>query len=191
MIPRILCFAGSTRSDSWNKKLASHAADLVRSAGGEATPLDLRELALPLYDGDLEAREGLPAGARRLKELMKSHHALLIASPEYNGSITAALKNALDWASRASPDEKPLAAYEGKVGLLVAASPGALGGLRGLVHTRAVLTTLGVLVVPEQLAVAKAHEAFDDTGRLKDERQRATLARLCSALVATTARLNG
>lgn len=189
MKPRILCFAGSTRTDSWNKKLARHAAELVVAAGGDATWLDLRELELPLYDGDLEARDGLPVGARRLKELMKAHHALLISSPEYNGSITAVLKNVLDWASRAEPDEKPLAAYQGKVALLVAASPGALGGLRGLVHTRQILTTLGVLVLPEQLAVAKAHESFDSDGRLKDEKQRATLAKHCERLITLVGKL--
>lgn len=190
MTPRILVFAGSTRTDSWNKKLARSAAEIASAAGAEATCIDLRELELPLYDGDLEARDGLPAGAKRLKELMKSHHAFLIASPEYNSSITAVLKNAIDWASRAEKDEKALAAFQGKLALLVAASPGALGGLRGLVHLRAILSNLGVLVLPEQLAVSKAHEAFDERGRLKDEKQRATLERHIAALIATTVKLH-
>lgn len=189
MIPRILCFAGSTRTESWNKKLARHAAELASAAGAEATYLDLRELALPLYDGDLEERDGLPPGARRLKELMRAHQALLIASPEYNASVSAALKNALDWASRAEPEERPLAAYKDKLALLVSASPGALGGLRGLVHLRAILGNLGVLVLPDQLAVSKAHEAFDADGRLRDEKQRATLQRQVATLVAIARKL--
>jgi chromate reductase, NAD(P)H dehydrogenase (quinone) len=189
MAPRILVFAGSTRTDSLNKRLARHAADVLRNAGAEATLLDLRDLALPLYDGDLEARDGLPVGAKRLKELMKAHQAFVIASPEYNSSIPAVLKNAIDWASRAEPNEKALVAFQGKVALLLAASPGLLGGLRALVHLRSILGNIGVIVLPEQLAVSKAHEAFDDQGRLADEKQRGTLARHCATLVTIATKL--
>jgi chromate reductase, NAD(P)H dehydrogenase (quinone) len=110
--PKVLAFAGSTRRDSWNKKLLAVAVAETERAGAEVTVLDLRDLALPLYDGDLEAEEGLPAGALRLKELMKSHDGFLIASPEYNSSISAVLKNAIDWASRPAPNERPLEAFD-------------------------------------------------------------------------------
>ncbi len=167
---RVLAFAGSLRKDSWNKKLLRVAADGARSAGAEATELDLRELALPLFDEDLEKANGLPEGAKRFKELLLSHQAILVASPEYNSSISAVLKNAIDWASRAGPGEKPLACFEGKVAGLVSASPGPLGGLRGLVTVRSILGNIRVIVVPEQVAVGKAHEAFEADGHMKDEK---------------------
>ena len=138
--PKILAFAGSTRTDSLNKKLARAAAAIAGEAGAEVTFVDLRDLALPLYDGDLEEASGLPEGARKLKALLRASDGFLIASPEYNSSVTAVLKNALDWASRAeTDDEPPLAAFRGKAAALLSASPGALGGLRGLVHLRAIL----------------------------------------------------
>lgn len=102
------------------------AAAGAKSAGAEVTYLDLRDLPLPLYDEDLEAQEGLPTNARTLKDLMISHQGLLIASPEYNSSLTAVLKNAIDWASRPAPNEAPLAAFAGKVATIMSASPGAL-----------------------------------------------------------------
>ncbi len=188
--PRILVFAGSTRTGSFNKQLALAAHRLVQEAGAEATYLDLRDLQLPLYDGDLEAAEGLPAGARRFKELLKSHDGFLIASPEYNSSVTAVLKNAIDWASRSEGDEGSLVAFSGKVAALVSASPGALGGLRGLVHLRSILGNIQVLVIPQQLAVSQAHAAFGEDGNLVDARQQSTLTAIAKSLVETTARLN-
>ncbi len=176
--PKILVFAGSTRRDSLNKKLAAAAAEAARNAGAEATLIDLRDLPMPLYDGDLEQSEGVPPNARRFKELLLAHHGLLISSPEYNSSISGVLKNALDWASRQEPGEKPLACFQGKVAGLMAASPGALGGLRGLIVLRSMLGNIGVLVVPEQLAVPKAHEAFTPEGRLVDAKQQASLERV-------------
>src|SRR4051812_15650015 len=101
--PRILAFAGSTRSDSLNKKLVRIAADGARAAGAEVTLVDLRELPMPIYDGDLEAAESLPENAMKLRTLMMSHQGLLISSPEYNSSFSAVLKNAIDWVSRPQP----------------------------------------------------------------------------------------
>jgi NAD(P)H-dependent FMN reductase len=184
---RVLAFAGSLRRDSWNKKVLPIAADGARAAGAEVTLLDLRDVLMPLFDEDLERAEGLPDGARRLKDLLKAHDALLIASPEYNSSVTAALKNAIDWASREQPGEKPLEGIAGKVAGIVAASPGALGGLRGLVTLRSILSNLQVLVVPEQVAVVRVHEAFLPDGRLKDEKQDKAL-RNVGARVAHVAR---
>lgn len=168
-LPRILAFAGSTRSDSFNKKLVRIAAASAESAGARVTMIDLRDYPMPLYDADLESAEGKPEAAVRLKRLMIDHDGLLIASPEYNSSITAVLKNTIDWLSRPDDgDEVPLVAFRGKVASLMSASPGALGGLRGLVHLRAILGNIGVIVLPDQVAVPKAHEAFDAEGHLID-----------------------
>ncbi len=178
MAPKILAFAGSTRADSYNKKLVKIAAAGARAAGAEVTYLDLRDLPLPLFDEDLEAQSGPPANATALKALMIEHQGLLIASPEYNSSLTAVLKNAIDWASRPAEGEPPLACFADKVASIMSASPGALGGLRGLVHLRAILGNLRVLVLPGQVAVPKAYEAFDANGSLKDLRQQAAIEQL-------------
>ena len=170
--PRILAFGGSLRRDSFNQKLAAVVADGAREAGADVTLIALRDFPLPVFDQDLEAAEGMPSEAKKLKALFREHHGLIIASPEYNSSITGALKNAIDWVSRAeSDDEPPLAAYRGKTAVVCAASPGALGGLRGLVHVRAILGNIGVNVLPDQLAVSKAGEAFRSDGSFVDEKQ--------------------
>lgn len=189
--PRILAFAGSTRADSFNKKLVRVAADAARGAGGDVTMLDLRDIPMPLYDGDLEAAEGLPENARRFKALMLAHDGLLISSPEYNSSISGVLKNAIDWASRTEPGEGSLAAFEGKVAALMSASPGALGGLRGLVTVRSILGNIRVLVLPNQVAVARAHEAFKPEGTLSDFKQQASVEALGTTLVETLRKLRG
>ncbi|NJM67203.1 MAG: NAD(P)H-dependent oxidoreductase [Acaryochloris sp. RU_4_1] len=187
---KILAFAGSARQDSFNQKLVKIAAEGARAAGAEVTHLDFRDLPLPLYDQDLEAASGLPANAVKLKTLMKAHHGFLIACPEYNSSITPLLKNAIDWASRPEPDEPALACFKDKVALLISASPGALGGLRGLVHVRSILSSIGVLVLPEQKAIGTAHQAFDENGNLKDAAQQQAIIQLGHKLTAVTAQLN-
>jgi chromate reductase, NAD(P)H dehydrogenase (quinone) len=174
-VPRILAFAGSTRTDSFNKKLVKIAVEGARTAGAEVTDLDLRDLPMPLYDGDLEATSGLPENAKKFKALMLAHQGLLIAAPEYNSSITGVLKNAIDWASRPAPGEASLACFTGKVAGLMSASPGALGGLRGLVHVRAILGNINVLVIPDQVAVMRANDAFHPDGSLKDAKQQAAV----------------
>jgi len=187
--PRILAFAGSTRTDSYNKKLVKIAAAGARAAGAEVTYLDLRDFPLPLFDEDLEAAEGLPANARRLKDLLLAHQGFLIASPEYNSSISAVLKNAIDWTSRPAPGEAPLGAFAGRVAALMSASPGALGGLRGLVHVRAILGNIRVLVLPDQIAVPRAFEAFNADGALVDPAQQAAVEKLGSDVAHTLAKL--
>ena len=188
--PKLLAFAGSTRTASFNKKLVALAADAARAAGAEVTVVDLRDLALPLFDEDLEAASGLPEGAKKFKAVLRASDGFLIASPEYNSSITAALKNALDWASRAeSDDEPPLAAYKGKIAALCSASPGTLGGLRGLVTLRSILGNIGVIVLPDQVCISTAHEAFDDSGKLKDERKAKQVSALAKSLVETLRKL--
>jgi chromate reductase, NAD(P)H dehydrogenase (quinone) len=146
--PKILALAGSARKGSFNVRLLRIAADAVRRSGGDVTLVDLRDYPLPLYDGDLEADEGVPDKAVKLAQLMLDHDALLIASPEYNSSITPLLKNTIDWVSRPSKNIPGLAAFKGKVAALMSASPGALGGLRGLVHVRSILGNIGVIVFP-------------------------------------------
>lgn len=181
--PKILAFAGSARQDSFNKKVVKIAADGAKAAGVEVTYLDFRELPLPLYDQDLEAAEGLPQNVLTLKSLMKSHQGFLIACPEYNSSITPLLKNAIDWASRPEPGENaPLACFRDKVAAIMSASPGGLGGLRGLGHVRSILESIGVLVLPDQKAVSNAYQAFDENGNLKDEKQRSDVYNLGTKL---------
>ncbi len=184
---KILAFAGSTRKDSFNKMLAAAAAEMVEKAGAQVTLVDLADYRMPLYDGDLESDSGLPEAAARLKKLMADHDGLLIAAPEYNGSISAVLKNTIDWLSR--PGAVDGSVYKGKVAALMSASPGALGGLRGLVHVRSILTNLGVLVLPSQQAVGGAGKAFDEAGKLVDESHRERVQGIVTELVGTLQRL--
>ena len=186
---KILAFAGSTRNGSLNKKLIAAAAGFAEEAGAEVTVVDLRDFDLPLFDEDLEA-EGTPEGAVRLKQLFLEHNGLLIASPEYNSSLSAVLKNAIDWVSRSAPGEPMKAAFLGKVAAIVSASPGGLGGLRGLVHLRAVLQNISVMVVPDQYALGAAHKAFDDSGALIDEKAAAAVRSIADKLVDTIQKLN-
>ncbi len=175
MKPKILAFAGSTRRDSFNKKLLQTAVAGARNAGAEVTVIDLRDFPMPLYDGDLESETGIPEHGKRFKELMKAHQGFLIASPEYNSSITGVLKNSIDWASRPEPNEAPLIAFTEKFAALVSASPGNLGGLRGLATVRSILHNIGVHVIPHQVGVPRAHEAFNPDGTLKDPKQQANV----------------
>lgn len=182
--PKIVAFAGSSRLGSFNTKLIQIAVDAAREASAEVTLVDLRALALPLFDQDLESSDGLPDGAKRLKSLLRESDGFLIASPEYNSSITPLLKNAIDWASRAETDsELPLVAYRDKAAALFSASPGGFGGLRGLVTLRSILGNIGVHVLPDQVCISTAHEAFDETGKLKDARKTAVVSGLARALV--------
>lgn len=178
MMPRILAFAGSTRRESFNKKLVAIAVQGAREAGAEVTLIDLKDFPLPLFDQDLEAEQGMPENGKQLKRQFIDHDGLLIAAPEYNSSITAVLKNTIDWVSRPAPGEASLAAFRGKVATLMSASPGALGGLRGLVHVRSILGNIGVIVLPDQSAVAQAYEAFNLDGTLKDAKRQAGIAGL-------------
>lgn len=188
---KILAFAGSTREGSYNKKLVKLAAKGAQDAGAEVTFIDLKDFPMPLFDEDLEAAQGLPDAAKKLKKLMKDHHGFLIASPEYNSSLTAVLKNAIDWVSRKESDTEPnLECFTGKTAAIMSASPGGLGGLRGLVHLRAILENIGVLVLPNQVTVSAAYNAFNDDSSLKDSSKQAATAALGAALHATLSKLN-
>jgi NAD(P)H-dependent FMN reductase len=186
---KILAFAGSTRAGSFNKKLVKIGVEGIRAAGAEATLIDLRDFPLPLFDGDLEEQGGLPENAKKLKRLMLDHHGFLISSPEYNSSISGVLKNTIDWTSREETDDEPaLACYRGKTGALLSASPGALGGMRGLVTVRSILGNIGVHLLPEQISVSRAFEAFDEAGNLTDAAKQKSVLDLGRKLADFTAK---
>ncbi|MEB3230757.1 MAG: NAD(P)H-dependent oxidoreductase [Leptolyngbyaceae bacterium] len=189
--PKILAFAGSARRDSFNKKLVKIAAAAANVAGAEVTVVDMADFPMPVFDQDLEL-QGIPSTVRRLKALLKSHQGLLIACPEYNGSITPLLKNAIDWASRPDPDTspRPLECFNGKVAALFATSPGGLGGIRGLVHVRAILEGIGVIVIPDQKAIPNANQAFDDRGNLTETEQQQAVEAIAQKLVDITTKLS-
>jgi chromate reductase len=168
MTPRILALAGSLRAASLNKLLAREAATLARAAGAEVTSIDLKDFPLPIYDGDVEVADGLPANARKLKDLFIAHHGIIVACPEYNAGMTAVLKNVIDWVSRQHGDESGTVPYEGKVVGLCSAAGGQFAGIRSMEAARNVLMNLGCLVVPKRLGIARANQAFDEAGRLKD-----------------------
>lgn len=180
--PSILAFSGSTRRDSYNTKLAWIAAQGAERAGAAVTLINLRDYPMPLYDGDYELAEGIPETAMALKQLFFAHQGLLLASPEYNSSFSGMLKNAIDWLSRRSEGEAPLACFKGKVVGLMSASPSALGGLRGLVPIRAMLNNIGCLVLPEQVTVPAADKAFDSEGRLKEAAMQSRIEEIGAAV---------
>lgn len=183
--PKILALSGSARRQSINQALVRFAAGRARDKGADVTLVSLGDYPLPLFNQDDEATSGEPENAARLKTLFARHDALLIASPEYNGLITPLFKNTFDWLSRKSGDETTMIAFEGKTAGLFAASFGKLGGLRGLVHARALLTNLGILTVPPQAAIGGARDAFDADGNLAHENDRALVDRVVDAVLAT------
>ena len=185
---KILVLAGSARLDSIHRKLARQTVEALRNAGVEATLADLREFPMPIYDGDVEAGQGMPPAAKALKELARRHDGFAIASPEYNGSFPALLKNALDWISRPAPGERPLEVFRGKVAAILSASPGPGGGNRGLRHLRELLEMMSVRVVPRELAIARSSGAFDAAGRLMRAEDLSGLEELAAALAQAVAR---
>ena len=181
--PRILAFGGSLRRESYNQKLAAIAAVGACDAGAEVTLISLRDFPMPVFDEDLEAESGMPESAKRLKALFLAHDGLIIASPEYNSSITAALKNAIDWVSRTTTEDEPaLSAFTGKTATILSASPGGLGGIRGLVHLRSILGNIGITMLPDQIAIPKAYEVFPEDGSFPDAKQEARIKALGAGL---------
>lgn len=189
--PRILAFAGSLRKGSYNKTLVKIAAAAASNAGAAVTLIDLRDFPLPVFDEDLETAEGLPANVLALKKLFIDAQGLLLSLPEYNSSLTAVFKNTIDWVSRPAPGEAPMAVLDGKIVTLMSASPGALGGMRGLVHARAMFGNLSAIVLPGQVSISKANEAFTAEGQLKEARQQANVEKLGVTLATTIAKLRG
>lgn len=178
---RVLAFSGSARRESFNKKLLAAVVEAVRAAGGEVTLVDLTDLPMPLYNGDLEDAEGMPPNALKMVELIQQHDAVLIASPEYNSQMAPLLKNTIDWCTRA--DENP---FSGKVAAVVSASPGMFGGVRSMTLARQLLIHLGCHVVPVQCILPHADKAFDEKGALKEERNRKSAQAVAQELVRVT-----
>ncbi len=175
---KVLAFAGSTREDSMNKKLAKEALLFAKEAGAETTFIDLKDLPLPFYDADLEAQYGMPENARKLRSLMIESQVIILASPEYNASITALLKNTLDWASRSENRGPSREAFQGKKFILLSASPGKGGGARGLLHLRIILDTIQATTLTPSFSLPQATLAFEEDGKLKNPQLRATLRQL-------------
>jgi len=190
---RLLAISGSERLGSLNRKLLDAAATSARAHGAQVDGIDLRSLALPLYDGDIEKGAGVPEGAKRLREALLAADGVLLATPEYNGFPTPLLVNSFDWLSRLAADgavPSGLAATAGKPLGIVSASPGLLGGLRSLNFTRQYLSmAIAMMPVPQQFALAKAHEAFDDAGALKDAKHQASVDAVVASLIRVAAAL--
>lgn len=181
---KLLVFAGSNRTGSFNGQLASEAARTLAGMGADVTRISLKDYPLPLMDEDLQAAEGIPDNALKLGRMIAAQDGLFIACPEYNSSITPLLKNTIDWVSRISTlDNRPSKPWRGKVVALGSASNGQFAGIRGLVHVRSVLQNVGTQVVSEQCSVSGAAQAFGDDGRLLGERTAAMLEAACRSLV--------
>ncbi|WJG08324.1 NAD(P)H-dependent oxidoreductase [Aliiglaciecola sp. LCG003] len=186
---KILAFAGSGRKDSVNKKVVAVAAKGAEEAGAQVTIVDLESFNMPMFDEDLEAKNGMHEGAQQFKQLLIDSDGILISSPEYNSSYSALFKNAIDWASRKIEGEKPLEAYKGKVAGIMAASPGAMGGMRVLVTLRMLMENLGTMVLPNQKAVGGAFTKFDGNGNITDPATEKALKKIGSELVETLQKL--
>ncbi|MGE3163461.1 MAG: NADPH-dependent FMN reductase [Planctomycetota bacterium] len=192
--PRIVVFGGSARRASYSKQLARACVAPLEAAGGVVEWLDLADFPAPLYHGDLEHEAGLPATIVDLQQRLAASDGLLVVSPEYNGSVTPLLKNTLDWCSRPNPTDKArsgVAVFGGRAAAVMASSPGPLGGIRVLFHVRDILGYLGMLVIPQQLAVGKAAEVIGADGRLTDEKQQGALESVCRSLVDAARSLRG
>lgn len=165
---KILVIPGSLRSGSLNARLAAVAALELVLAGAEVTRISLADFPLPIYDGDLQAKSGVPKNAVNLKRMMGAHHGVLIVTPEYNSSVPPLVKNAIDWVTRVQdPHETRGQVFRERAFAIAAASGGRLGGARALAALRLILSACHAMVVPNQLALSFADEAYDDTDRLK------------------------
>jgi len=190
---RLLFFAGSSRTASHNKKLARLGTMIADANGIPSTFADLGDYPMPMYNGDLEAAEGAPENACKFKALMQAHSGIFIASPEYNASIAPLLKNTLDWISHTREEgEAPLQVFKTRVFALGSASPGGMGGLRSLITVRTVLELgLFALVLPDQFAVPRAAEAFDEHGHLKNKEAQESFKQLIQKLARAAHVLHG
>ena len=164
-MPHLLAFSGSLRQASFNQQLVTLAAKQAEALGASVKLVSLNDYNLPLFNEDIE-KDGLPQGAQQLKADMIAADGYLIASPEYNAFFTPALKNAIDWASRPNGDEPRLACFAGKVAGLLSASPGALGGLRGIPRLHVLLQGIGTLVVPQTASIGSIHEVLPKAGEV-------------------------
>ena len=185
----LLAFEGSGRPGSLNAKILDIVVEAVRAKGVNVTRVNLRDYHLPIYEMDDEQNFGLPEAAIKLKELFNSHQGFLIASPEYNGAPSALLKNAIDWMSRRAKDEPPLHSFKGKVAGIIAASPGKIGGLRGLYQLNTILFILGTIVLPDIVSINFAGEAFEGD-KLKREPDQKAVDTMAARIVHVAKALN-
>jgi len=178
---RLLFFAGSTRDGSFNKKLAALAHHIAEANGIEAVLVDLKDYPMPIYNADLEADGGPPERARAFKALLEEYEGVFIASPEYNSSVTPLLKNTIDWVTRVrAKGETGLEVFKTRVFAISGASPGYYGAMRSLLHLRQILEVgVGATVIPQQIALPRAMDAFEEDGSLKDKAQQT----LCKSVV--------
>jgi len=183
--PKILVIPGSLRTGSHNARLAALAVKELALAEAEVTRISLEDYALPLFDADLASSSGMPPSALRLKQMLMAHQGVFITSPEYSASVTPLLKNAIDWVSRVREGGEPTyAAFKNRVFAIGSVTNSATGGLRSLMALRQILELgCGALVIPEQVSVPRAAEAFDENDNLKDEAAAAALKTTARRLV--------
>lgn len=176
---KVLTFAASLRKASLNKKFIRIANSvLAKQAGVEVDAAEYREFEMPIYDGDVEERDGIPPGGKELIRRVRAANAIVISTPEYNGGMPGTLKNALDWASR----EKEIC-FDGKPMLLIGASPGMYGAVRGLWHARIPFEAVGTFVYPEMFGIPRAHQAFNEKGEFTDPKNQARLDELIASYI--------
>ncbi len=186
---KVLAIAGSTRADSYNKKLVKEASEIAREMGAKVIVVDLNDFHMPFYDADFERREGMPANAKRLRSLMMSSDAIIIASPEYNASIPAVLKNAIDWASRSEDGKGSHDAFKGKKFAIMSASPGRGGGVRGLAHLRSIIEDVGGEVLEKQVTIPRAHTSFTADGNLESSATKEQIKEELADLIPTNVKI--
>ena len=184
--PKVVAISGSLRQKSFNAVLAKVAAKSTLHAGAEVEVLSLANYEIPLFNEDLESGP-VPDGVQALKDKIGGANALIVVTPEYNGSISGVFKNALDWVSRTQADQKP--AFRDTTVALMSTSPGGLGGIRGLNHARDIFVGMGSLVLTTQIAIGSAYQAFNDSGEIVDDAMKARVDDLVKELVETSQKL--
>lgn len=180
---KVLAFSGSTRNDSYNKKVIQEAAQFAREMQASVKIIDLKDFSMPLFDEDLEKAEWMPSNAKRFRKLLIESDAIIISTPEYNGSIPGVLKNALDWASRSEEGKGSREAFKGKYFTIISASPGGGGGVRALIHLRSILSALGGEVMPLQASISSVDGVFDEQGHIKNASVRNELREAIQQLI--------
>jgi NAD(P)H-dependent FMN reductase len=180
---KILAFSGSTREGSVNTKLLTHVAKMAREQGADFAIINLKDFPLPFYDADYENTHGMPENAKKLRALMKGSQVILIASPQYNKSISAVLKNVLDWLSRGEQGGPSRDAFKHKQFVLLCATPSADGGTHGLIHLRSIIEEIGGKVAMEDISIPHAHTAFNSEGTLNDPQKEATVQKIITSIM--------